>query len=54
MAHAPEDSGQGRAADLVLPADNRRYGDDVIRVSRMPHAEEKPNRDDGKKADHIP
>ena len=53
VTEAPERANQRRLADASLTAHNRRYGDDMVRISRVAHAEKKTKRKDGKKGDHL-
>ena len=45
----PNPGGPGKRA---LTAHDGRYGDDVVRVRGMPHAQEKTDREDGKSTHH--
>ena len=53
VTQAPERANQRRLADASLTAHNRRYRDDMVRISRVAHAEKKTKRKDGKKGDHL-
>jgi hypothetical protein len=53
MADAPENSCPGGAADFVLSAHNRGYGNHVVRIGGVPHAKKEPHGDDGEEADHF-
>ncbi len=47
MPDPPENSGPGRARDAALPAHDRGHGDDMIRIGRVSHAEEKAEEQNG-------
>jgi hypothetical protein len=53
VTQAPERANQRRLADASLTAHNGRYGDDMVRISRVAHAEKKTKRKDGEKRDHF-
>jgi hypothetical protein len=53
MTQAPEDPNQNRMAHASLPAHDRRYRDDVVRIGRVAHPEKKAKSHDGKKSDHL-
>ena len=53
VTQAPERANQRRLADASLTAHNGRYGDDMVRISRVAHAEKKTKRKDGEKRDHL-
>src|SRR5208282_2379984 len=53
VSQTPKDTNQSSSADASLPAHNRRYRDDVIRIGRVAHAEKKAKSNDGNESDHL-
>jgi len=53
MAEPPEDADQSRMADALLAADDGGHGDHVIRVGRVPDAQQETKPDDREQRDHI-
>ena len=53
MTESPEDTNQSGMTDAALAAHNRRYRNDVVRIGRVTHAEEKAESDERQQSDHL-
>src|SRR6516162_2870816 len=52
MAESPQNADESGAAYFAFAADNRRNGDDMVRVRSMAHSQEETERDDRKQRNH--